>query len=265
MKKMPHAIGLLMLFTAVDVSNSQETTDPNAIDETISFIACPVYRDVDQGIKSGCWLATDPASGIRFDISHGRSKPQWGREVLVEGKTSRGEDLCGGIVLQPVRIAVLPGHCNKHMLPAEGFEGRKFVLPDETMQQMWVARPVPQPPYGPREYVIFFGFNSSFPLYQYSEIILEKASIYAKASRPKRIKVTGYAATDRYKVSDRILVEDLAVAEARARKVGLALQRLGVPQSIINVSWHGRAGPVAGGDNGLSEPSRRRVTISIEF
>lgn len=271
MSKLPPVTGILTLLTAFILSAvaiSQET--PNAADEkpigkTISFVACPVYRDVDQGIKSGCWLAIDPASGNRFDISHGRSKPQWGREVLVEGMLSNEADLCGGAVLKPVRIAVLPGHCNKHMLPAEGFQGRKFELPDEVMQQMWVPRPVPQPPYGPRDYVIYFGFNSSFPLYQYSELILEKAALYARASQPKRISVTGYAATDRYVVSDRLLVEDLAVGEARAQKVGTALQRLGVPQSIIDVSWQGSAGPVPGGDDGLSEPSRRRVTISMEF
>ena len=258
----PHVTGFLILLAGFATSNAANSQDAG---EAITFVACPVYRDVDQGVKSGCWLATDPASGNRFDISHGRSKPQWGREVLVEGVISQAEDLCGGVVLKPVHVAVLPGYCNKHMLPAEGFQGRKFKLPDEVMQQMWVPRPVPQPPYGTRDYVIFFGFNSSFPMYQYSEIILEKMALYAKASRPRKIRVTGYAATDQYVVSDRSLVEDLALAQARAQKVGLALQRLGVPESIIDVSWQGGAKPIAGGDDGLSEPSRRRVKISMEF
>jgi len=255
-------ISLLILLAGLAVpglSRSQETT------EAISFISCPVYRDVDQGVKSGCWLATDPASGERFDISHGRSKPQWGREVLVEGVVSEEDDLCGGIVLKPVRIAVLPTHCNKHMLPAEGYQGRVFVLPAETMQQMWVPRPVPQPPYEPREFVIFFGFNSSFPLYQYSEIILEKIALYAKASKPSRVKVTGYAATNPYVVSDRPIAEDPAVGRDRAEKVGTALQRLGVPLSIIDVSWQDGAEPIDGGDEGLLAPSQRRVSVSIEY
>jgi outer membrane protein OmpA-like peptidoglycan-associated protein len=257
MKAIALAIGFAALLPAPAVSIADT--------DTISFVACPVYRDVDQGIKSGCWLATDPGSGKRFDISHGRSKPQWGREVLVEGRVSTEEDLCGGTVLKPVRVAVLPERCNKHMLPEEGFQGRKFELPAEVMQQMWVPRPVPQPPYTPREYVIFFDFNSSFPLYQYSELILEKIAIYAKASRPKRIDVTGFAATDEYVVSDQMLIEDAAVGEARARKVALALERLGVPRSIIQVSSQSGAEPLPGGDEGLAAPSRRRVTISLQF
>jgi len=232
---------------------------------SVSFVSCPVYRNVDQGIKSGCWLAVDPATGIRFDVSNGRSKPQWGREVLVEGVVAEEKDVCGGPVLHPVRISVLPGDCNKHMLPPEGYKGRKFDLPKEVMQQLWIPRPVPEPPYGTQKYVIFFNFNSSFPLYQYSELILQKAAIYAKASHPNRVSVMGYAATNHYLVSDHNLAEDLKVAESRAKKMGLALIRLGVSESIITISWKGAAEPVAGGDEGLQEPSRRRVEISIEF
>jgi outer membrane protein OmpA-like peptidoglycan-associated protein len=231
--------------------------------EPISFVSCPVYRDVDLGPKSGCWLATDPASGIRYDVGAGRSKPQWGREVLVEGIVSKTPNRCGGVVLEPVRIAVLDGFCNKHMLPAEGFPGRAFQLPAEVLQQTWVPRPEPQPPLGPRQFVIFFGFDSSFPLYQYSEIILEKAALYARASKPSRIVVTGYAATDAYIVSGRSLAEDSGVARARANKVALALERLGVPASIIKVQWRSSPEPVPGGDEGLVEPSKRRVVISM--
>ena len=257
---------LLSLLGITDVTaGSLQNSDVNFDGKNLSFIGCPVYRNVDQGIKSGCWLAVDPANGIRFDVTRGRSKPQWGREVLVEGIVADEHDVCGGVVLQPVRISVLPGYCNKHMLPPEGFNGRKFELPKEVMQQLWVPRTIPEPPYGPQKYVIFFGFNSSFPLYQYSELILEKAAIYANASRPKRVAVTGYAATKDYVVSGTHLVEDPAVARSRATKMGLALQRLGVPGSILKITWKGNSLPVPGGDEGLLEPSRRRVEISIEY
>lgn len=233
--------------------------------DSLRFIACPVYRDIDLGPKSGCWLATDPASGIRYDIGSGRSKPQWGREVLVEGVVSQDPDSCGGVVLQPVRVAVLPGHCNKHMLPAEGFAGRAFELPAEVMQQMWVPREAPTAPFEAREFVIFFGFDSSFPSYQYSEIILEKAALYALASEPSRIEITGYGATQPYEVAGRILAENESVARSRAEKVALAFTRLGVPESVIDVRWESGAEPIAGGDDGLAEPSKRRVVISIRL
>ena len=263
------AVAVLLFLTGGESVTAAGQPHNNSVNtqygNSLSFVACPVYRDVDQGIKSGCWLAVDPATGIRFDITRGRSKPQWGRQVLVEGIVADEQDVCGGVVLRPVRISVLPGYCNKHMLPPEGFKGRKFELPGEVMQQLWVPRPVPEPPYGTQRYIIFFDFNSSFPLYQYSELILQKAAIYAKASRPKLIRVTGYAATEDYVVSDNHLKENLAVAESRAKKMGLALQRLGVPKSIIKVTWKGNSEPVQGGDEGLQEPSRRRVEIMLEF
>jgi len=245
-----------------DASTGADGNAGNQVD----FIACPIYRDTDAGVKSGCWLATDPASGIRYEVTAGRSKPQWGREILVEGVvTAEPDTACGGVVLNPVRISVLPGECNKHMLPGEGYDGRKFQPPRGVMRQIWEARPVPEPPYGPRSYTIYFDFNSSFPLYQYSELIMEQASIYAKASHPRRVVVTGYAATTDYVVSGRVLREDMARARERAEKIGLSLQRLGVQESILEISWEGDAGPMPDGDEGLMEPSRRRAVISIEF
>jgi len=255
---------VLALRTAVIVVGTVTLLAPVcASPDSLRFIACPVYRDIDQGPKSGCWLATDPASGIRYDIGSGRSKPQWGREVLVEGVASQDTDSCGGVVLQPVRVAVLQGHCNKHMLPAEGFAGRAFKLPAEVMQQMWVPRQAPTAPFEAQEFVIFFGFNSSFPSYQYSEIILEKAALYALASDPSRIEITGYAATQPYEVSGRTLAEHDELARARAEKVALAFERLGIPESVIDVRWESGAEAMLGGDDGLAEPSKRRVVISI--
>jgi hypothetical protein len=88
------------------------------------FIACPIYRDADAGRKSGCWLADEGTSGQRFDVSQAPTKPDWNHEVLVEGEvTSQQENACGGLVLNPVRVSVLPGPCTRHMLPAEGFPG----------------------------------------------------------------------------------------------------------------------------------------------
>jgi hypothetical protein len=75
--------------------------------KVVSFIACPIYRDTNQGRKSGCWLADDHESGLRYDIGGGRAKPQIGHEVLVEGVIASSPDVCGGAVLVPVHTAVL--------------------------------------------------------------------------------------------------------------------------------------------------------------
>ena len=71
--------------------------------ELVRFIACPVYRDTDSGRKSGCWLADDRESGIRYDVSQSPYKPDWNREVLVEGRVSADPPTpCGATVLEPV-------------------------------------------------------------------------------------------------------------------------------------------------------------------
>jgi len=171
--------------------------EPEAKD-LVEFISCPVYRDTDAGLKSGCWLATDHSSGLRYDISRGRTKPQIGKEIMVEGIATGADDTCGGVILKPIRVSVLQNSCKEFMLPAEGYPGLPFSLPDRVLQPLDHPRPKPEPPYGPRSFTIYFDFNSNFPIYQYSELILEDAAIYIKASRPKRVDVTGYAATDDY-------------------------------------------------------------------
>jgi len=119
---------------------------PNAAPNELRFVTCPIYRDTDAGRKSGCWLADDPATSIRYDVSSAPSKPDWNYAVLVEGivaATSPLQDTCGGLVLDPVRTSILPERCPRHMLPAEGFRGRPFSLPVRNVAPASVVRPVP--------------------------------------------------------------------------------------------------------------------------
>ena len=116
-------VAVLLLSTLAANARAAET-------ESLRFIACPIYRDTDAGRKSGCWLADDPTSGRRLDISAAPTKPDWNYEVLVEGTVAaRQVDNCGGLVLEPVRVSVLPGRCARHMLPAEGYAGNKYSAP----------------------------------------------------------------------------------------------------------------------------------------
>lgn len=229
------------------------------------YVGCPIYRDTDAGRKSGCWLASDPADGVVYDVTNARSKPLLGHQVLVEGvvATKDGE-LCGGTVLEPVSVSVLPELCKEFLIPAEGHPGRRFVLPERTMQPTWVERKLPAPPYGPREVSIEFELNSDFLDYQYSELILEDLSLYAKASKPKRITITGFAATRGMSVSGQHFSETTRVAASRAQMVALALERLGVPRSLMHVTWQAEAHEPRPAPEPLVEAAKRRVTVRIE-
>lgn len=236
-----------------------------AAPQALSFVACPVYRDTDAGVKSGCWLAADPASGQRYDVGLGRTKPQIGREVLVEGVVSAAPDVCGGVVLEPVHVSVLETRCKGFIVPAEGHPGRRFVLPREVMQPTDVPRPRPPPPYDSREFVIEFDMHSDFLAYQYSEVILEHVYQYILASRPKQVRITGYSVTAPIEVSGRQLAEEPALAESRAQMVAEALRRLGVAPALLRVEWNNAPQPAAGAPAGLEEASKRRVSIFVQL
>ena len=234
--------------------------------ETVRFISCPIYRDTDAGRKSGCWLADELQSGRRFDISAGPSKPDWNHEILVEGRVNQtATGNCGGLLLEPVRTSILPGRCPRHMLPAEGHPGNRFALPVRNVRPLSEARPVPPTPFTDRTFHLLFDFNKSFIVYQLDDYLLDQAITYIRAVNPRRVVVTGWAATRPAEVSGRTIAEKPEIARTRAEVVAEALLRLGVPKEKMQIRWRTDAEPTdAEGADGLAEPSRRRVEIEVQ-
>ena len=231
----------------------------------LRFVACPVYRDTDAGKKSGCWLADNREEGVRYDITPSPAKPDWNFAVLVEGRRSAGQtDVCGGVVLDPVRVSVLDEPCTRAMLPAEGFPGRRFVLPQRNVRPLYEPRKPFAQPFAPRTFSIPFSFGRSFIIYQLGDYLIDEAVAFAVASHAAHVRIVGYAATESAVVSGRTLAEPIEVARARAEIAATWMTRLGVPADRLEVSWRGEAQPadIAGAD-GLAEPSRRRVDISV--
>lgn len=231
----------------------------------LRFISCPVFRDADAGRKSGCWLADDPATGIRYDVGASPTKPDWNHEVLVEGVVAAKQDnACGGVVLDAVRVSILPGACTRHMLPAEGFPGRPFVLPARNTRPLYEKRDPPPQPWTDRVFALQFEWDRHFAVYQLDDWEVDQAWQYISAVQPARVKVVGYAATAPTTVSGRVMAEQPGVAEQRAELVAESLRRLGWPPERLQVEWHPDAqpAPIATAD-GLVEPSRRRAEIHV--
>jgi hypothetical protein len=231
----------------------------------VRFVTCPVYRDTDSGKKSGCWLADDHEDGRRYDVSPSPTKPDWNFAVLVEGRPSADQtDVCGGVVLDPVRVSVLDAPCARAMLPAEGYPGRRFVLPARNIRPLYEPRKPFDQPLGERTFFIPFEFGRSFVTYQLADYLIDQAVAYAIASHAARVEITGWAATTPAPVSGRMIAEPLAVARARAEVAQTWMTRLGVPIDRVHVAWKGEAQPVdMPGADGLTEPARRRVDIRI--
>jgi hypothetical protein len=240
------------------------TSEATAQQAEIRFIACPIFRDVDAGRKSGCWLADDPATGVRYDVGSAPTKPDWNKEVLVEGRASSKPDACGGVVLDPVRVSVLPGACTRHTLPAEGFKGRPFALPARNVRPLSEARVAPTPPFVTTTFQLVFDWNRDFIVYQLSDYFFDQAVTFIRGVKPRRIIVTGYAATKPASVSGRTIAEDPGIARRRADEITEALVRTGVDAKIVETRAKTAAEPVpAPGADGLAEPSRRRVDIQV--
>ncbi len=211
-------------------------------------------------------MAKDLESGVQYDVTSAPIKPILGREILVEAQVSKtGSELCGAVVLDPVYVSVLDTPCKQHLIPAEGFPGRRYVLPAKTVQPLANPPPPPPPPYESRKYTIFFELNNDFLIYQHADVVMDEAVRYALASKPQRIVVTGYADTQGLDVSGRHLQESLDVAKARAAMVVEALTRLAIPKSIIKVEC--KDGAVLDGDAmpGLPQSSQRRATIELQL
>lgn len=235
--------------------------------EQIRFVTCPIYRDTQAGRKSGCWLADDPDTGVRYDVTSSPTKPDWNYAVLVEGLVSDSSgNPCGGVVLEPARVSILPEACTRHMLPAEGYPGRPFTLPERNVRPLSEPRPVPPGPYATRTFHIFFEFNRSFVIYQYGDYLLDEAITWIRAAEPEKVVVTGYAAVRPVTVSGRTLAEDPEVARQRAETIREALLRLGVPPEKLEVHWNTHPEPVdVPAADGIRSASLRRVEIRAEL
>ena len=188
--------------------------------------------------------------------------------MLVEGVVSEAQDdACGGVVLDPVRISVLAEPCTRHMLPAEGFPGRRFVLPPRNVRPLSVARVPPPKPWNDRVFSLVFDFDRSFAVYQLDDYLLDQAIAWIRAVKPRQIIITGYAATTPAQVSGRTLAEKPEIAADSAPNSSRS--RCGASacaEKILTVRTQLAAEPLAvEGADGLIEPSRRRVDIDVRL
>jgi len=88
----------------------------------LSFVSCPAVRDTR---TVPCWTSDYRGDTyyltIQSDVSAQVQPPMLGHQVLVEGVVSDKPAICGGVVLEQVRLSVMPeldANCNT-MLPVD--------------------------------------------------------------------------------------------------------------------------------------------------
>jgi hypothetical protein len=172
-----------------------------AAGERISFVSCPVIRDTR---SVPCWITQYDGDTyyltIQSDVSAAVQPPMLGHQVLVEGVVSDAPSICGGIVLDPVRLSVMPerdASCNT-MLPADDrytidfnprppgpSAGRLAFAPIPRTRQ---AAPPPAPE-GPQSVDLYFDFDKGVSFRHPGEL----SSILSLANRlpARKVKITG--------------------------------------------------------------------------
>jgi outer membrane protein OmpA-like peptidoglycan-associated protein len=242
------SVVVAVLLSAV-ASHAQQAFTPPA--ERRHFVACPIVRDTS---TVPCWLA-DYDGELYYLGAQGSSAsafypPQLGHEALIEGTLADGPRICGGRPLSPVRVSVM-----RELTPA-----CNTVLPAEAGLTPGPSPIAPAPTFADstREFVIPYDFDSDYLTLHTTRLVLEAARI-AKAIDATRIDVRGHRGATLLS-NGRVLTEAAQIAEIRATKMAENLTGLGLRADRIHTTWQ----PEPQTPDGVTDPARRRVTITLE-
>lgn len=232
--------------------------------ERRNFVACPIMRDT---ASVPCWLAEHDGElyflTLQTDVSAPVTPPWLGHRVLVEGVEARDRPrICGGIVLEPVVLSVLPeldASCNT-LLPAEERYNLAFEPPrppGPSAGRLAFAGTAPAAPAEPaRAFTLRYDFDGLIVFRHAGELtaILDAA----KASGARGIAIAGYRGS--VLLSDgTTLVERSGLARRRAEQVAELLRGAGLADVEYRVRWEEEAGAADGDDAAL-----RRVTVELD-
>lgn len=239
----------------------------------VSFVACPQLRDT----TPNCWSAQDGGETYFIGAQRGPNDsylPQMKHQVLVEGVVTREPRICGGVVLKPLRVSVLPEldlRCDGPILPADGLtppvlpprgtttSAATSSPPSEVLGPVgsFMRTPVPQPPYTNREFRIDFDFGTDILTDQMQRRVIEILT-YGATAQAKQYVIRGYPAATLLSNGQR-LAEAATLGEQRAKKVADILANLGAPRDKLRVEWSSEIEAPDGRD----DAARRRVTVAV--
>lgn len=243
-------------------------TIATAAGDPLNFVSCPIVRDT---ASVPCWLAEYGGElyflTIQSDVSAPVTPPWLGHRVLVEGVISAEPRICGGVVLKPVHLSVLPerdASCNV-MLPAESKYDLTFEPPrppgPSKGRLAFDAAPSGSPPArapvtGPREFVIPYDFDGLIG-FSHARVLTDILD-YARAQNAGEIDITGYRGAVVLSNGE-TMMEDAGVARRRAEQVAMLLKGTNLTQPTYTVRWLDDAARATGVDDYLT----RRVVVTV--
>ena len=233
--------------------------------ERRNFVACPIVRDT---ASVPCWLAEYEGElyflTLQTDVSAPVTPPWLGHRVLVEGIVAPDRPrICGGVVLEPVVLSVLPeldASCNT-ILPAEDRYNLTFEPPrppGPSAGRLAFAGAAPATPEEPaRIFTLRYDFDGLIVFRHAGEL----TAIFdtAKAHGARRIAITGHRGSVLLS-NGTTLVEQPAIARRRAEQVAELLRGAGLTDVEYRVHWNDEASARDGED----DAALRRVTVELD-
>jgi dienelactone hydrolase len=232
----------------------------------LSFVSCPVVRDTR---SVPCWTSDYQGDSyyltIQSDVSAAVQPPLLGHRVLVEGIVSDKPQICGGIVLEPVRLSVMPeldANCNT-VLPVD----ERYVIdfnprpPGPSGGRLafdpgpGAASPTPAPPVGDQEIPIYFDFDRAVS-FRHPDVLLNIIKVAGQV-KATRMKITGIRGAHR--LSDgSVLQESASIGRKRAEEVAALLKGAGLTLEA-DIDWRDAVDEADGVDDWQS----RRATVEL--
>jgi hypothetical protein len=234
--------------------------------ERRNFVSCPIVRDTH---SVPCWLAEYDGElyflTLQTDVSAPVTPPWLGHRVLVEGTVAKDRPrICGGVVLEPVVLSVLPeldAACNTPVLPAEDRYNLTFEPPrppgPSAGRLAFAGGPPPAPPAEPpREFTLRYDFDGLVVFRHSSELtaILDAA----RERRARRVAITGHRGAVLLS-NGTTLTEQPSLARRRSEQVAALLRGAGLTDVDYQVEWQDE--PDAA--DGLNDAALRRVTVEL--
>ena len=236
-------------------------------DDRLNFVSCPIVRDTS---SVPCWLTEHEGElyflTIQSDVSAPVTPPWLGHRVLVEGTVSNEARICGGVVLKPVHLSVLPerdASCST-ILPAEDrynltFEpprppgpsrGRLAFDPGPAAAPPPAARPTT------REFVVSYAFDG-LVAFNHSALMSEVLT-FARAINARSVEIVGYRGAVRLS-NGQTMVEEASIARRRAEQVAGLLRGANLTTPEYTIRWQDRPSRADGVDDHLM----RRAVITV--
>jgi hypothetical protein len=232
-----------------------------------NFVSCPIIRDT---ASVPCWLAEYGGElyflTIQSDVTAPVTPPWLGHRVLVEGTVSGEPRICGGIVLKPVHLSVMPesdASCNT-ILPAEERYNLTFEPPRPpgpskgrlAFDNAPSPPPAPSTPASTREFIVPYDFDG---LVGFSHArVLTDVLEFARAANAHEVEIVGYRGAVRLS-NGQLMSEDSDMGKRRAEQLASLLQGANLRAPSYKVTWRDESANATGVDDYLT----RRVVVTV--